>query len=159
MTSTMHLVLLILHMLAAAVWLGGSVALVFVAIPAVRTVEGAARLAALRTLGRRWRPLGWGSMAVLVASGLGLAAGEGAFDTRMLFETAGGRLLLAKSILVLVLIVFSAVHDFVLGPRLAREIGEGRPERSRRPLVRVGWTGFFLSVLVPILGIVLAELL
>jgi uncharacterized membrane protein len=155
----MHVVLLILHMLATAVWLGGSVALVFVAIPAVRTVEGTARLTALRTLGRRWRPIGWGSMAVLVASGLGLAAGEGAFDTDMLVQTSGGRLLLAKCILVLVLIVASAVHDFVLGPRLTREIVEGRPERSRRPLVRVGWVGFFLSVLVPILGIVLVELL
>ena len=159
MPPTIHLVLLILHMLATAVWLGGSVALVFVAIPAIRGVEGEARLAALRTLGHRWRPIGWGSMVVLVASGLGLAADEGAFDTHMLVDTAGGRLLLAKFIVVLALIASSAVHDFVLGPRLTREIVEGRPERSRRPLVRVGWAGFFLSVLVPILGIVLVELL
>jgi hypothetical protein len=46
----------------------------------------------------------------------------------------------------------------VLGPRLAREIREGRPERSRRPLVLVGWTSFTLTVAIPILGVVFTEI-
>jgi hypothetical protein len=33
----------------------------------------------LAQLGRRWRPLGWGSLAVLVATGSGLAAEHDAF--------------------------------------------------------------------------------
>lgn len=133
-------------------------ALVFVAIPVVRTLEAELRAEALRTLSRRWRPLGWGSLLVLVGSGIGLAAEKGAFDRHVLFESAFGGVLLAKSVLALGLIGAAALHDFVLGPRLARQIRERRPQRVRPALVRVGWTSFCLSVLVPVLGVVLAEL-
>jgi putative copper export protein len=40
-----------LHVLAAAVWVGGTVVLVFVAVPMARTFEGADRARALRLLG------------------------------------------------------------------------------------------------------------
>jgi hypothetical protein len=56
------------------------------------------------------------------------------------------------------LVVLAYAHDFVLGPRLSREIGEGRPERSRRPLVVVGWASFTLTTAIPILGVVLMEI-
>ena len=155
---TLHLVLLTVHLLAAAVWLGGTVVLVFVAVPVIRGLEGKARATALRTLGRRWRPLGWGAMAILVASGLGLAVDQHALNAHVLLATTGGRILLVKSVLVLALIASSALHDFVLGPRLARELAGPRAQRARRSLIRIGWTSFSLSVLVPILGIVFAEL-
>ena len=49
----------ILHVLSASVWVGGTVILVFVGVPAIRQLEGEARATAMRTLGRRWRPIGW----------------------------------------------------------------------------------------------------
>lgn len=151
-------VLLTFHVLATAVWLGGTVALVFVAVPVVRRLEGETRAAALRTLARRWRPIGWGSLAVLVASGIPLAGHAGAFDTHVLFASSFGRVLIVKSVLAALLIGSAALHDFVFGPRLARQIREGGLQCARRPLVWVGWTSFSLSVLVPVLGVVLAEL-
>ena len=154
----MHGILVTLHVLAAAVWLGGTVALVFVAVPVVRTLEGAARAHALRTLGRRWRPLGWGAAGVLVCSGVALAHHEGALHPGVLLHTSFGQVLLVKSVLTAGLLGTAALHDFVLGPRLAREIRERRPPTSRRRLVLVGWTSFTLSVVVPVLGVALAEL-
>jgi len=151
-------VLLTFHVLATAVWLGGTVALVFVAIPVVRRLEGETRAAALRTLARRWRRIGWGSLTVLVASGIPLAGHAGAFHTHVLFSSSFGRVLIVKSVLAALLIGFAALHDFVFGPRLARQIREGGPQSARRPLVWVGWTSFSLSVFVPVLGVVLAEL-
>jgi len=49
------------------------------------------------------------------------------------------------------------VHDFVLGPGLARQIRAGSPQTLRRPLVVVGWCNFALTLTVPVLGTVLAH--
>jgi succinate dehydrogenase/fumarate reductase cytochrome b subunit len=57
------------------------------------------------------------------------------------------------------LIVFAYLHDFVLGPRVAREIREGGTPVSRPRLALVGWTSFTLTVSIPVLGVVLAEIL
>ena len=51
----MHAVLLVLHVLAAAVWVGGTVALVFVGVPVVARLEGPERARSMRELGHRWR--------------------------------------------------------------------------------------------------------
>ena len=56
----------ILHVLSASIWVGGTVALVFVGVPAIRRLEGEARAVAMRALGRRWRPIGWSAMAVAI---------------------------------------------------------------------------------------------
>jgi len=155
----MEATLQIVHLLAAAVWLGGTVALVFAGVPAIRTLQGEERGRAMRELGRRWRPWGWGSMAVLVLSGLWLADENGALNRTALLHTDFGRVVLVKSLLVAILIAGALLHDFVLGPRLAREIRAGQPQRTRPRLVAVGWTNFALTVAVPVLGGVLVSML
>jgi putative copper export protein len=152
-------VLRIVHLLAAGVWLGGTVALVFAGVPAIRTLEGDARGRTMRELGRRWRPWGWGSMGVLVLTGLVLANEHGALHRETLLHTEFGRVVLVKAVLVAILIGGALLHDFVLGPRLAREIRAGEPQRTRPRLVAVGWTNFALTVTVPVLGGVLVSML
>lgn len=153
MPHWLETLLVTLHVLAAAVWVGGAIALTFIAVPAIRRLSGEPRREAMRTLGERWRPIGWGALAVLLATGVPLAdhvlpgGGRGAsavFGAKMGAFAA--------------LVVFAYLHDFVLGPRLAREIRAGRPERSRRPLVVVGWASFTLTIVVPVLGVVLSQL-
>ena len=144
-------VLRIFHMLAAAVWLGGTVALVFAGVPVVRTLTGEERARAMRMLGRRWRPWGWGSMGVAVVTGAVLAsreAGESPFDA----------VLTAKVLVVGLLIVGAYLHDFVLGPALAKQIREGEPQTLRPRMVVIGWTNFALTVAAPVLGVVLTTL-
>jgi putative copper export protein len=148
-------VLRVLHVLSASVWVGGTVVLVFVGVPAIRTLEGEARATAMRTLGRRWRPLGWSAMAVAVLSGLWLTELNGGF-TREALETDFDRTLILKSVLVALLVVGALLHDFVLGPRLQRELRASHPSApaTRRRLVVVGWFNFGLTLAVPILGAV-----
>src|SRR5438128_5370791 len=67
-------VLVIVHLLAAMVWVGGTIALVFVGVPAIRTLEGEPRGRAMRALGLRWRPLGYGALLVAAVTGIALAA-------------------------------------------------------------------------------------
>ena len=130
-------------------------ALVFVGVPAIRRLEGEARATAMRALGRRWRPLGWSAMAVAILSGLWLTELNGGFS-RAALETDFDRTLIVKSVLVVLLVAGALVHDYVLGPRLQRELLAGDPDApaTRRRLVVVGWFNFALTLAVPILGAV-----
>lgn len=146
-------VLVAVHLLAAAVWVGGSTALIFVGVPAIRLIEDtAARGRAMRALGLRWRPLGYGALLVAAVTGVGLATRE--WESRPAFEIV----FWVKVGLAVCLVAVSYVHNFVLGPRLQAELRDGREPRSRRPLVVVGWTSYALTVALPILGVVLQRL-
>ena len=130
--------------------------LVFVGVPAIRKLEGEARATAMRALGRRWRPLGWSAMGVAILSGLWLTHLHGGLSSAAL-STDFDRTLILKSVLVGLLVVGALLHDYVLGPRLQRELHAGAPEApaTRRRLVWVGWLNFSLTVAVPILGAIL----
>lgn len=148
-------VLRVVHVLSACVWVGGTIVLVFVGVPAIRRLEGEARATAMRVLGRRWRPLGWSAMGVSIVSGLWLTEIHGGFN-RQALETDFDRTLIVKSVLVALLCVGAVIHDFVLGPRLQQELRASDPQASttRRRLVVVGWFNFALTLAVPILGAV-----
>ena len=145
-------VLVVIHLLSAGIWFGGSTALVFVGVPAIRTLEGEPRGRAMRALGLRWRPLGYGALLVAGVTGVMLASRD--WEHRTAFQVV----LWTKVAFFVCLLVVSYLHNFVLGPRLQAEIREGRPERSRRPLVVVGWTSYSLTMALPILGVVLQRL-
>jgi putative copper export protein len=148
------------HLLSAAVWVGGSTVLVVVGVPAIRATEGEARAVAMRALGRRWRPLGWSAMGVAILSGLWLSDRHGAFHSASL-DTGFDRWLIAKSALVVLLVAGSVVHDYFLGPRLQRELRDDAPEApaTRRRLIVVGWFSFVLTFAVPVVGVVLLSYL
>lgn len=145
--------IVVVHLLAAMVWVGGTVALVFVGVPAIRTLEGEPRGRALRALGVRWRPLGYGALLVLGLTGVELAAHDWD-EGRSPFRTV----LWVKVALAILLVGFSYAHNYVLGPRLQTEIREEREQATRPSLVAVGWISFALTVTIPILGAVLTQL-
>ena len=147
----METVLVVVHLLAAAVWVGGTVALVFVGVPVVRTLDGETRARAMKLLGQRWRPIGYGALFVLGVTGVPLATRE--WNSGTTFHWV----LVAKVVLAVCLVTVSYVHNFVLGPRVADEMREGS-RRSYRKLVVVGWISLALTLLVPVLGVVLARI-
>ncbi len=145
----------VIHVLAAAVWVGGTVALVFVAVPPVQRLEGEARARLLREFGRRWRPIGWSAFGVAVVTGLGLAAYDHAFDTA---STSFDAVLAVKGALAGLLAAGAYLHDYVLGPGLARQIREGRPQTLRPLLTGIGRGNLLITLALPVLGVVLSEL-
>lgn len=153
-------VLRVIHLMSATIWVGGTIVLVFVGVPAIRKLEGEARATAMRALGRRWRPLGWSAMGVAIVSGLWLTELHGGFDEGAL-STDFDRTLILKSVLVALLVVGALIHDYVLGPRLQRELraGEAQAPATRKRLVIVGWFNFSLTITVPILGVVVLDYL
>ena len=152
----MELALRIVHLMAAAVWVGGTIALVFVAVPPAQRLEGEARARQLRELGRRWRPLGWSALGVAVITGIAIAVRKHAYDGA---PRDFDWVLAVKGLLVGLLVAGAYLHDYVLGPGLARQVREGAPQSRRAVLVAVGRTNLLLTIAIPVLGVVLSELL
>lgn len=148
----MTAVLVAVHLIAAGIWFGGSTALIFVGVPAIRTLEGDPRGRAMKELGLRWRPLGYGSLLVAALTGVALAARDWEHSTA--FQTV----FWVKVALAICLVAVSYVHNFVLGPRLQEEIREDREQVSRTSLVVVGWVSYSLTLSLPLLGVALARL-
>jgi putative copper export protein len=146
----------IVHLLAAIVWAGGTIALVFVAVPPVQRLEGAARAQVLREFGRRWRPIGWSALGIAIVTGAIIASRAGAFDTT---PAKFDWVLAIKGALVGLLIAGAYLHDYVLGPGLARQIREGQPQSLRPVLTAMGRANLLLTVAIPILGALLSEFL
>lgn len=152
----MDAALRIVHLLAATVWVGGTIALVFVAVPPVQRLTGEARAQVLRELGRRWRPIGWSSLGVAIVTGAILASRANAFDTT---STRFDWVLAVKGVLVGLLVAGAYLHDYVLGPGLARQIKEARPQTHRGVLTTIGRANLLLTVAIPVLGVLLSEFL
>ena len=59
-----------IHLLAAATWVGSQVFMFAAVVPALRTLDDAARRGAVVVLNRRFAWLGWGALAILVLTGI-----------------------------------------------------------------------------------------
>ena len=140
------------HLLAAGVWFGGSTALVFVGVPAIRTLDGEPRGRAMKELGLRWRPIGYGALVVAAVTGLILAAHD--WESTTSFKAV----LAAKALVFVALLVVSYLHNFVYGPRVQAEVRAGGDQPTRPTLVVVGWISYGLTLTLPVLGVVLQRL-
>jgi putative copper export protein len=148
----MTAVLVTVHLLAAGIWFGGSTALVFVGVPAIRTLEGEPRGRAMKQLGLLWRPLGYGALLVAALTGVVLAQRDWS-------DSTGFRVVLAvKAAVFCALLVVSYLHNFVLGPRVQAEVAAGGEQPTRPRLVVVGWLSYSLTMALPVLGVALQRL-
>ena len=152
----MHDLLVVVHVVSAAGWVGGVAALTFVAVPVAQRREDPVRGELLRDLGRRWRPLGWGALAVAIATGIPIAEDFGAFDADVLLDTRFGRLLLLKAGLVALLVGLSVTHNR-LGLALQRQLRAGVDPTARRPLVLVGRASLATTVAIPVVAVLLTR--
>lgn len=127
-------------------------------MPVLRQLPDQTRAASVRALGRRWKPIGWTSLALLAGTGAWLAFGYyDAADPDVLFDTRLGHFLVAKAILFIGLVTTAFLHDFVIGPRLNQQIREGRERTLLRPMVIVGWLSFVFTLALPVLGVLMTR--
>ena len=119
----MSLALRFIHVLAAVVWLGGMLFIALVLVPVVRGLDDPAlRTRLVHAAGVRFRTVGWITLGLLVASGLGNLWLRPYLLELPRFQTKLGLVALA--------LILAAVHDFVLGPRAGRP--DAPPEARRR---------------------------
>jgi len=125
------------HVMSAMLWLGGMFFLGVVGAPVLRAVEPPAlRQQLFHELGARFRTIGWGAIAVLVATGLfnlyfrGLLRWSGVLGEPAFWRTALGTALAVKLTAVVVMLIVAAIHDFYLGPEAGRA-RSGSPDALR----------------------------
>ena len=155
------------HILAAATWIGGSLFLVFVLVPAALVPEWRDRGSALihRVAGRFvW--VGWICFAVLIATGLFnlFVRGGSSWEylgRREFWSSSFGKMLAGKLVLVGVILMMSAIHSFVLGPLAKKAFGEDpalfRTGRLRLMLRWEGRLSLLLGLIVVGLGVTLVR--
>ena len=108
-----------LHILAATIWVGPQVFLFVAAIPAVRTIEDArARARVVRIITTRFSYLAWGAMVVLVITGIGNLYEIAPVDVDKINDLNYGTIFMVKMALVVATVVLTALHSFVIGPRM-----------------------------------------
>lgn len=147
-----YLTLLVLHVLGAVVWIGGMLFLGLVLTPVLRNRPPVERAVLLNVVGQRFLKVAWAALAVLLLTGPTLWAIR-AFQVTPL--------LVAKLILIGVILFFSLLHDFLIGPRLVahlkrRDQGE-ETIRLRRWVALLARINVFVAILVLILGIAISR--
>jgi len=96
--------------------------------------------------------VGFGLPRVLTFSGVYMMARLHLLSWDLLVNTGYGRLLLLKLVLVAAIVILTALHCFVLGPRAAA--GEVSPSAVRA----VARSSAVLTVVVPVIGVLLGAL-
>ena len=113
-------------MLAAITWIGGMLFIALVLVPAARRLEDPTlRTRLIHDTGRRFRTVGWTAIGVLVVTGLLNLWLHPVLLSSTRFHWKLGLVVLA--------LILSAFHDFVLGPRA------GAPGADPSARVRASW--------------------
>lgn len=125
-----------IHVIAAVVWIGGNLILAMVIVPYFRqNLPPVQRIQLLTQIGKRFEPIVWGCVGILFftgianifeAIGLGSPSGSESINDFM-------RTLLIKLILFIALLILTALHGFVFGPRLSAAIEGLDPETEELP--------------------------
>jgi uncharacterized membrane protein len=170
MSESVRSLLLWIHLIFIAVWVGSQVLAAFAVIPSVRRVQDREdRVAALRLFTRKFNHLAWGSLAVIVITG-GVMTSD-SIDTIKaitdnIYDLRWGWIFSIKMTLVIVMAGLVAIHAFVLGPRLlelnqrAVDQVQGGETRIRALQIRSGIVaalGLVISLLVLGCGAFLAN--
>jgi len=127
-----NLVVLI-HVLATIIWLGGMFFIAIVMVPVLRRLEPPQkRIEVLSATATRFRVVSWITIIVILVTGVLNAINRGvtlqAISTGELFSTYFGKILALKLTLVFAMLVLSAMHDFILGPRLVELLNTSNPD-------------------------------
>jgi len=148
-----HLGADVLHLIAAAAWLGALVPLALLLRAAMADLHQTSVTVA-RTAVRRFSTLGIASVGTLVGSGL-INTWVLAGSIPALIGTDYGRLLLAKVGLFLVMLLFAAVNRLWLTPRLTSssiDLADGPLRGLGRNTVAEAALGVIIIVIVALLG-------
>lgn len=162
---TLYYVNVTIHVLAAMLWLGGMFFLGVVGAPVLRAVEPPAlRQRLFQQLGMRARALGWWAIGILLVTGAlnlqfrGWLHWDGVLGAAEFWRTGTGIALALKLVSVAVMVIVSAVHDFVLGPMAGRmQPGSPAAVAFRRRAALLARGNALLGVIIVIAAVRLAR--
>lgn len=149
------------HLVAASIWVGGSIFIGIVLAPLLKTfsdsVDG--RLSIMIRVGRRFNAIGVPSLIILIITGIYNSIGF-IEKPSFILSTNYGIVLLIKVILVIMLIIIFAIHVRLIRSEVERKIesktlsGE-HLQKLRSKIIMLGR----LTVIISILILLMAALL
>jgi uncharacterized membrane protein len=109
------------HMLATVLWIGGLTVLLFVVLPLVnRTLPAENRAVLLEQIQRRFDPISWGCLLLLVATGLFQMSANPNYQGFLAINNRWAAAILIKHLLFGVMIIVNAVLTWGVLPGLKR---------------------------------------
>lgn len=154
-----------IHIVAVTLWLGPQVFMFAAAVPALRLIEDTeVRLKVLRVIIYRFGYIAWAALAVIVVTGISnlLVVNHEAEIDIFSSDYRYMQIFSIKMALVVVMVLLTAVHTFVVGPRQLRlheELPAGSPDilRMRRISMIVSGLVLLLSIATVYAAAVLAN--
>ena len=154
-----------LHILAVTAWIGSMAFIMGVLVPWMRKGNRAQGAALLRATGPRLRSLGWWCFAIVLVTGsfqlyMRGVAFSSFFDAAWRASAFGKTVILKLAVFACVL-VLSAVHDFMIGPRAAVVMTENpgsiESETLRRRASIMGRSNAVLALVLVLLGVMIVR--
>ena len=147
-----------MHLVAASIWVGGSVFLGVVLSPMLRTITRTVeeRIVILIKVGRRFNYIAIPSFGVLILTGI-YNSKSLLFEPTTLYQTNYGVILLAKIILVVVTLIVYIIHIKIISSETETIIVNGNASNTyiqsiRSKIILLGRAIVVLSVLILLLA-------
>ena len=161
----LYLVSVWLHILAATLWIGGMFFLVLVVVPYLRKGDRAKAAALMRDTGGRFRDIGWMCFVTVLLTGTFNLWMRGvrvsSFGDPVWLRSQLGHAVSLKLAVFTVVLVMSAVHDFVIGPRATRAIvadpRSKEAESLRRVASMMGRANVVFALILVALGVLIVR--
>ena len=143
-----------IHLVSAAIWVGGSLFIGIVFSPILKTMSNSIeeRMQIMIRVGRRFNKIAVPSLIILMATGL-YTSHQLLSKPDILVETSYGNFLTMKIILVILLIITYAVHVRVIRKDvedkiMSNEMPEEQIQKLRKKIIILGEVTVVLSVAI-----------
>ncbi len=154
MTAIEQAIITWIHLIAAAIWVGGSLFIGIVFSPLLKTMTSSVeeRMQIMIRVGKRFNKIAVPSLIILMATGL-YTSNALIANPDLLVSTSYGKFLIVKIILVIALIVTYAVHVRVIRKDVEEKIMSNKmpePEiqKLRKKIIILGEITVVLSVAI-----------
>lgn len=145
-----------LHFIATVMWVGNLSAIAFLILPAMkRALETNAQIALIEAIQKRFEPIAWFSLSLLVLTGLFQMSVNPHYDGFLATSTQWSLAILAKHLLGMLVIVATAIQTWDVTPALHRALIKSKKtdnsqelESLRRRETRLIQTNLILGILL-----------
>ncbi len=149
------------HLVAASIWVGGSIFIGIVFAPLLKTISDSVegRLSIMIRVGRKFNKIGVPSLIILIATGIYNSVGF-ISKPEMILSTNYGIVLLIKVILVIILIITFAIHVRLIRSEIerkieSRELSAGLLQKVRSKIITLGRITVLISVAILLMAALL----
>lgn len=149
------------HLVAASIWVGGSLFIGIVLAPLLKTISDSIdeRLSIMIRVGRKFNKIAVPSLIILIVSGLYNSNGY-LTKPSLFLSTNYGLVLTAKIVLVIILIITFIIHVRLIRTKVekqieSKELSEGQIQKLRSKIITLGRITVIVSVAILLMAALL----